>query len=615
MFELPQNGVEIDAPEFLPEGWKCVRLTYSSGLSIGETYTRYYSIKHKSISSVRKCIELDAKDRGTDPTATLKAYDDKKPRSDNAPAEQFSDFQPEQSGLDSEILAALPADAPPDSEAFAKVKIALDAGGNLRAGFQTIEAGGAKINFQVTKSAALDNLYAAFRISRACYVMIQEGAQKDMAAEFKKESLAKLKAFGDGKNKAKQGPSRRKKEAHESTLPDKSNQEGEKHNSDGKSLGMSVDTKIDQVLQTAEGPTRDSKKERKRGRGKDPEAGVAQVDGATKMQASPEAGRKQKRKKDIGNEPEGGAGDVTQREAGPEADGKKKKRKRDSGKREAAGADESSGHIKKHKKERKSTLESTEGAANAQQPVQSVGGPVPVLPAETEERLLAALPPDPPEGHIAITRCREIIDKGKEVISFQNKFPTLGKTLHFQVSVNSCARSRNAAMRISRVCYMKAQTAAAKEEIIQCRSELYAICKRFLSGAVAEAEVPTSAADGAASKRDKPDEVPSQKAISEKDDEEDDSGSSSSSSSSSSVEDEPIAAVLAPQKPTIPPSSNENKPTVTVPASQKPTMKVQLPPRLVLPRVGRACAKMLARSGLRCNCHFAMDCPARAQGS
>merc|ERR1711988_1479782 len=91
------------------------------------------------------------------------------------------------------------------------------------------------------------------------------------------------------------------------------------------------------------------KKERKRGRGKEPEAGVAQADGATEMQASPEADHKQKSKKDIGEEPEGGAGDVSQREAGANPDGKKKKRRRDvdrkpdSGKREAEDADESIG--------------------------------------------------------------------------------------------------------------------------------------------------------------------------------------------------------------------------------------------------------------------------------
>eukprot|EP00930_Biecheleria_cincta_P034982 TRINITY_DN24103_c0_g1_i1.p1 TRINITY_DN24103_c0_g1~~TRINITY_DN24103_c0_g1_i1.p1 ORF type:complete len:606 (-),score=127.44 TRINITY_DN24103_c0_g1_i1:94-1911(-) len=605
MWDLPKNGVELDAPEFLPEGWKCVRLT--SANSVGETYIRYYSEKHKCVSSVRKCIELDAEDHGTDPTATLKAYDDKKAKSGNGPPEQFSDFQPEQSGLDSEMLAALPPDAPPGNEAFTKVRLAQDAGGNLRAGFQAIEVGGAKINFQVTKAAALDNLYAAFRISRACYVMIQEGLQKDLVAEFKKECLTKLKAFGDGRNQAKPASRRKKKETNESALPD--------NISDGATLGVSVDPKIDQVAQATEEPIKDSKKEKKKRRSKEPDADVPKVDDTTKTQPSPQADRKHKRKKHIDEEPEGGAGDVAQSEAGPEADGHKKKRRRDddrkpdSEKRSAEDADKNSGQIKKHRK-RKSSLEPDEGAANAQQPAQSAGGPAPVFSAELEEQLLAALPPDPPEGHIALSRCRHIVDKGKDVCAFQNKFPILGKTLHVQVSVNSCCGSRNAAMRIARVCYVKAETTGAKEEVIQLRSELYTICKQYLSGAVAEAEAPTSAADGPASKRDNPDREPSKKVASEDDDEDDYSNSSSSSSSSSSVAEEPVAAVPASEKPAAISSSPDARLT-----SQKSTVKVHTPQRLVLPRVGRACAKMLARSGLRCNCHFAMDCPARAQRS
>lgn len=190
MPDIPENGVVVDPPQFLPEGWQCVRITYTTGSSAGTVYHRYYSGKHKRISSIRQCIELAAKDRGVDAGPELKAYDEgkkneKKERGE-APEEQFDDFLPEQSGLDAEILAALPPDAPPGSEAFDRVKVGKDLAGNLRAGFRSGPAELGRINFQVTQAAALNNLYAAFRIVRACYAMLQEGLTKECSQNSKK---------------------------------------------------------------------------------------------------------------------------------------------------------------------------------------------------------------------------------------------------------------------------------------------------------------------------------------------------------------------------------------------------------------------------------------------
>lgn len=622
MSEIPEGAIELEPPQFLPEGWRCVRLTYASGTNAGETYTRYYSAKHKSVSSVKKCIELDAKDRGLDPVAEVKAYEDKKTsqQKSEAPPEQFADFQPDQSGLDSDILAALPPDAPPESEAFAKVRIGIDSGGNLRACFKSTQAG-RDVHLQVTKASALDNMYAAFRISRACFLMIQDGFQKDVVAEFKKECLAKLKPFGEGKNKAKQGSTRKKKETHESAAPDQSNKEDEKRNSDGNSPRISAEPTMNQVGQRDDGRIKDSNGDQKKGRGREPEAALAQVDDATKIQVGPETDVKRKRKKDGGKQRQDGPSDATKNETGPGADGKKKKRRRDGGRAEDAmnveaspNADRSSGQLKKHKR-RKSAPEPNGEAANGQPPAQNDGGPEPTCSAELEEQLLAALPPDAPEGHISFSRCRSIVDKGRECVAFQCMFPNLGKPLHLQVGVRACCGSEKVALRISRACYMKAEAAAAKEEVPQLRAKLYAICKQFSSRGVAEAEVRTSATDSAMTKRSEPVRNLLNKAASEEDDEEDYSNSSSTSSSSSS-EDLPSETAQEPQKPANSASSAERQPNVNVQAPQNASVKSQAPRRSVLPRTaGRVCAKMLARSGLRCNCHFAMDCPARALGS
>lgn len=212
MSELPDGAEVIDPPQYLPEGWRAVRLTYASGSSIGDTYLRYYGPNHKCISSIKKCIELDAKDRGLDPVVEVKAFEDKKAsqqRSD-VPPEQFADFGPDQSGLDSEVLAALPPDAPPESEAFAKVRIGSDSAGNLRAGFKHSQAGSKDIFMQVTKAAALDNLYAAFRITRACYLMIQDGFSKGCGSRFQKGVLGQIETLRRGQKQGEAGPEQKK---------------------------------------------------------------------------------------------------------------------------------------------------------------------------------------------------------------------------------------------------------------------------------------------------------------------------------------------------------------------------------------------------------------------
>jgi hypothetical protein len=97
----------------------------------------------------------------------------------NAPEQQFADFPPESSGLCTETLAALPLDAPGESAAFAKARMEHDKFGNRIVRVMFTASCKKTEQIQVTEKAAGDNLYAAFRIARACYVKLEAGLAND----------------------------------------------------------------------------------------------------------------------------------------------------------------------------------------------------------------------------------------------------------------------------------------------------------------------------------------------------------------------------------------------------------------------------------------------------
>jgi len=51
---------------------------------------------------------------------------------------------------------------------------------------------GRKQNFQLTLKACLNNMYAMYRISRACYFMALEGADKDAVISHRDDCVSKL---------------------------------------------------------------------------------------------------------------------------------------------------------------------------------------------------------------------------------------------------------------------------------------------------------------------------------------------------------------------------------------------------------------------------------------
>eukprot|EP00930_Biecheleria_cincta_P054411 TRINITY_DN4050_c0_g1_i1.p1 TRINITY_DN4050_c0_g1~~TRINITY_DN4050_c0_g1_i1.p1 ORF type:complete len:474 (+),score=86.54 TRINITY_DN4050_c0_g1_i1:147-1568(+) len=71
--QKPENVVP--SPVGLPPGWRAVEKEYISGQYAGQTYVRYFSDSHSSVSSVKKAIELHAKDTGQDLQVLLKEFD------------------------------------------------------------------------------------------------------------------------------------------------------------------------------------------------------------------------------------------------------------------------------------------------------------------------------------------------------------------------------------------------------------------------------------------------------------------------------------------------------------------------------------------------------------
>jgi len=69
---------EVAGPPGLPPGWKAIERAYSqSSKSFGRTYIRYDSPsgKHKTLSSVKLCVQKDAEDKGLDVEKAVKEFE------------------------------------------------------------------------------------------------------------------------------------------------------------------------------------------------------------------------------------------------------------------------------------------------------------------------------------------------------------------------------------------------------------------------------------------------------------------------------------------------------------------------------------------------------------
>jgi len=88
---------------------------------------------------------------------------------------------------------------------------------------------------------------------------------------------------------------------------------------------------------------------------------------------------------------------------------------------------------------------------------------------------------DAPEGHVAFkkVRYRKLRDGAQNACVFI--FPVGGKNVQFQTTTRACGDSREIAEKIARLCYLKFETGAAKEEVFRYRDALYRIAAKDIN--------------------------------------------------------------------------------------------------------------------------------------
>mmetsp|Transcript_120699 Transcript_120699/g.301145 ORF Transcript_120699/g.301145 Transcript_120699/m.301145 type:complete len:394 (-) Transcript_120699:33-1214(-) len=66
--------------EGLPPGWEAIEKPYLSGIYAGTTYIRFQTkdLRHKSVGSLKKAIQIDAEERGLDPAQAKAEYEQRK---------------------------------------------------------------------------------------------------------------------------------------------------------------------------------------------------------------------------------------------------------------------------------------------------------------------------------------------------------------------------------------------------------------------------------------------------------------------------------------------------------------------------------------------------------
>jgi len=87
---------------------------------------------------------------------------------------------------------------------------------------------------------------------------------------------------------------------------------------------------------------------------------------------------------------------------------------------------------------------------------------------------------DAPEGHVAFKKVTfKKVKNGAPCVVFQ--FPVNGERVQFQTTTRACGDSREIAEKIARLCYLKFETGASKEEVFRYRDALYRIVAKGIN--------------------------------------------------------------------------------------------------------------------------------------
>mmetsp|Transcript_67032 Transcript_67032/g.116685 ORF Transcript_67032/g.116685 Transcript_67032/m.116685 type:complete len:676 (-) Transcript_67032:92-2119(-) len=508
------QGTKVHAPPVhLPEGWSAYEFAHAEN---GQTYTRFFKGKHTYVTSVRECIELEAQDAGLDPAPLLREYDDKASKKKNIPFESFENYNPKMSGLDDTVLAALPPDAPPGHASYWAMTAAFDAWRNARVQFFMKEASGKKENIQVTQKAAANNRYAMSRILRALHMKVfDEGLSKHAAIEFRDECLSRLfEVTGAGGAPPRQGAAKkeRKRKSDEvaPNLPDENaateNRNGskpkEQKETESTPIKVSIqgapDQKVSEIEENKTGENIDEEKKEK-GKRKEPNEKQAKKeerqnekgekdgkDGSGQTGKKKEPKEKKAKKEESPEETKEAVGDGDAREEQPKKKKKEKKAKKEKSQEAEEGEDRKEAEPTKQNKtepaEKKVKKQKKEKEEDKK--VESVGNNVSTASAIQDLFPIVAAMPDAPPGHPAheLSKAWTMDDPyGAPIVRFKGHFPAQ-KNLSVQVAIRKVDMSHEAALKITRACYVLAVSGTSNAEIKQYREDCYAAWKAAKTG-------------------------------------------------------------------------------------------------------------------------------------
>eukprot|EP00435_Cladocopium_sp_Y103_P032827 s2628_g8.t1 len=425
------------------------------------------------------------------------------------------------------------------------------------------KARAARTPIQTTVNAAGGSTSAALRIARALYVKLEEGMAKEAALAFRKDCYEKLMASIKGKQDSIKFLSREY----------------------GAGTAKDDKKKKEEVKKTAkEGQADKSKELKKEGKEKKEKKDSKEE----KKEELKEGGKEKKDKKDSKEEKK----EELKEEKHEKIE--KKEEMKDSMLLALLCMDFADEEPKEEPEENDDGPVAT-AKVTAPTGTSTLRGKVPNLAPESlqsydpssaglSEAALAALPPDATEPEVFDKVKQRRLEQGVIVIDFDGT--------RMQVTSKPVGDNWYAAFRIARACYVKLRDGMSKEDTLAFRSQCY---QQFVEAA----GLPVSKPRGTKRKKTERTEKSEKKKKKEKKGKDDkkDKKDKKSKKKKKKKKKATTSSVSSAS------SSSESD-------SESETSESETPSEYPWPKQ-HACAKMLVRSGLRCLCHFQINCPTK----
>jgi len=500
--------------------------------------------------------------------------------------------------------SVLPPDAPPGHEAHQKVKVSnptswTDDG---RPKSQYIAFNVKKIPFQTTVNACGGSISAALRIGRACYVVLEQTTSKEEASKFRGQCYEKVMAYikqQEGKNGDEAAKNKGEKAKSDKDVnKTKEAKEGKKAKKEAKQEKKEAkEEKKDEAKQRKKAEDKEDKKDRLKEKKKaedkeDKQNGLKQKLKKEKeeeeMKEEKREDMKEEAKMEIKEEVKAEIQEKTDQDQVGVAEVKEEPLEADA-------------HV-----ENGATAKPPEKTASAK--TRKVGSRAPeafqsydVASSGLSEEALRALPPDATEPEVFDAVYRQQWNPG--AVGGTLSFDCDGT--RFQVTNHAVGLNWYAAFRIARACYVKLKNGTSKDDTLAFRKKCYddfraaadiAPDQKTTRGVKRKNEgTETNGKERKAKKEKKKKKKKLKREIKEKKPAEKE-GKEDKTNNVKKLSHEKRKASESSTSASASSSSSESE-SVESDDSPYPWPKQF------------ACAKMLVRSGMRCICHFQINCP------